>query len=86
MKPGQWIFMHDQLVDGRSFRLLNILDDCNREGLGIEVDFSLPSERVIRKLDRVIDWRGKPNRLSCDNDPEYISGAVVAWAEKKVYK
>jgi hypothetical protein len=31
--------MHDQLEDGRSFRLLNILDDCNREGLGIEVDF-----------------------------------------------
>ncbi len=76
-------FMHDQLEDGRSFRLLNILDDCNREGLGIEVDFSLPSERVIRTLDRLIEWRGKPNRLRCDNVPEYISGAVIAWAEKK---
>jgi len=43
-------FMHDQLEDGRSFRLLNVIDDFNREALGIEVDFSLPSERVIRVL------------------------------------
>ena len=39
-------YMHDQLEDGRSFRLLNILDDCNRGGLG----FSIPAERVIRML------------------------------------
>ena len=43
--------MADRLGDGRQFRLLNVLDDFNREGLGIEVDFSLPAERVIRSLD-----------------------------------
>ena len=42
-------FMADQLADGRSFRTLNVLDDFNREGLAIEVDFLLPSERVVRK-------------------------------------
>ena len=52
--------MHDQLGDGRSFRLFNILDDCNREGLGIEVDFSIPAEWVIRMLNHLIEWRGKP--------------------------
>ena len=41
-------FMHDQLRDGRCFRLFNVLDDFNREGLGIEVDLSLPTTRVIR--------------------------------------
>ena len=41
-------FMHDQLADGRNIRLLNVVDDFNREGLGIEVDFSLPAERVTR--------------------------------------
>jgi len=45
-------FMHDQLNDGRSYRLLNVIDDFNREGLGIEVDFSLPAERVIRSLEQ----------------------------------
>ena len=43
-------FMADRLGDGRALRLFNVLDDFNREGLGIEVDFSLPAERVIRSL------------------------------------
>ena len=62
-------FMHDQLSDGRSIRLFNVIDDFNREGLGIEVDFSLPSERVIRSLDRIIEWRGKPATIRCDTAP-----------------
>ena len=49
-------FMHDQLDDGRSYRLFNVIDDYNREGLGIEVDLSLPSEGVMRALDQIIDW------------------------------
>jgi len=40
-------FMADQLADGRTFRALNVLDDFNREGLGIEVGFSLPTMRVV---------------------------------------
>ncbi|UXA69982.1 IS3 family transposase [Xanthomonas prunicola] len=76
-------FMHDQLADGRSFRLFNVLDDFNREGLGIEVDLSLPSARVIRSLDQIIDWRCKPNAIRCDNGPEYISGALLAWAQQR---
>lgn len=76
-------FMADQLVSGRAFRTFNMLDDFNREGLGIEVDLSLPSERVIRALERIIEWRGKPKMLRCDNGPEYISGKVRCWAEKQ---
>ena len=64
-------FMHDQLSDGRSFRAFNLIDDFNREGLCVEVDFSLPSERVKRALDQVIEWRGKPKAIRCDNGPEY---------------
>jgi putative transposase len=75
-------FMADQLTTGRAFRTFNVLDDFNREGLGIEVDISLPSERVIRSLDQIIEWRGKPARIRCDNGPEYISGALQRWAEK----
>lgn len=79
-------FMHDQLQDGRSFRLFNVIDDYNREGLGIEVDFSLPSERVIRALDRIIEWRGKPKQIRCDNGPEYISGTLSKWSEERGIK
>ncbi len=76
-------FMADRLEDGRAFRLLNVLDDFNREGLGIEVDFSLPAERVIRSLNRIIEWRGVPTSIRVDNGPEYISGKLLAWAEKR---
>ena len=48
-------FMHDQLEDSRSFRLFNVIDDFNREALGIEVDFSLPAERVTRTLSQIIE-------------------------------
>jgi putative transposase len=76
-------FMHDQLSDQRSYRLFNVIDDYNREALGIEVDLSLPAARVIRALEQIIEWRGKPKRLRCDNGPEYISGALKQWAAEQ---
>ena len=60
-------FMVDRLGDGRQFRLLNVLDDFNREGLGIEIDFSLPAERVVRALNQIIEWRGAPETIRVDN-------------------
>jgi putative transposase len=74
-------FMHDQLQDGRSFRLLNLIDDFNREALAIEIDLSLPSARVIRALKQVIAWRGKPSIIRCDNGPEYVSAQIQDWAQ-----
>jgi putative transposase len=50
-------FMHDQLEDGRTFRLFNVIDDYNKEAIGMEGDFSLPAERVIRELKQMISWR-----------------------------
>ena len=79
--PWSMDFMSDQLSDGRKMRTLNVLDDFNREGLGIEIDISLPSTRVVRALDQIIQWRGKPNALRCDNGPEYISNILARWAQ-----
>ena len=63
--------------------MFNVIDDFNREGLGIEVDFSLPAERVIRSLEQIIEWRGKPAAIRCDNGPEYISTVLLTWAERQ---
>ncbi|WP_156453362.1 integrase core domain-containing protein, partial [Polycladidibacter hongkongensis] len=79
-------FMSDQLEDGRRFRTLNILDDFNREGLAIEVDFSLPALRVVRALQQVIEWRGKPETIRVDNGPENISETLLSWARKQGIK
>jgi len=75
-------FMSDQLANGKTFRTFNVMDDHNREGLGIEVDTSLPSARVTRALDQIIEWRGKPAALRCDNGPEYLSQVLVDWANR----
>lgn len=76
-------FMSDSLANGRKFRTFNVIDDYNREGLGIEVDLSLPTLRVIRALENIIQWRGKPDCIRCDNGPEYISQALEDWANKR---
>ena len=50
-------FMHDQLSNGRSYRLLNVIDDYRREGLAIEAGLSLPALRVTRTLNQFLEWR-----------------------------
>ncbi len=75
-------FMSDSLADGRSLRTFNVIDDYNREGLAIDVDLSMPSARVIRSLEQVIEWRGKPATIRCDNGPEYISNELIIWANQ----
>jgi putative transposase len=76
-------FMCDSLVDGRRFRLLNIIDDYNRESLCAEVDTSLPSLRVIRVLQRIIENRGKPKTIRVDNGPEFISDKLQLWCDEQ---
>ena len=76
-------FMHDSLESGRSFRTFNVIDDFNREALAIEVDYSLPSARVTRVLDRIIAERGKPRVIRSDNGPEFISAVFAQWAKDR---
>jgi len=82
--PGQcWSldFMSDSLMDASAIRLLNIIDDFNREALFIEIDRSLPSERVVRCLDLAAEEHGYPTRLRIDNGPEFIAAALQNWAD-----
>lgn len=72
-------FMSDALSDGTAFRTLNIIDDFNREVLHVEIDRSLPAERVIRSLEQAIDQFGKPEKIRIDNGPEFISAALCRW-------
>jgi putative transposase len=72
-------FMHDTLANGRKFRVLNVIDDFNREILVIEPHFSICSERVIKILERVIRTKGKPKAIRVDNGPEFISTLLHEW-------
>lgn len=75
-------FMSDALYSGKRFRTLNILDEGVRECLGIEIDTSLPAERVVRVLDRIASWRGVPAQLRMDNGPEFISSTLAQWCQQ----
>ena len=74
-------FMSDSLRDGRKFRVLNIIDDYNRESRAIEVDTSLPAPRVQRVLDGIVRQRGLPGNIRSDNGPEFISRVMEDWCE-----
>jgi putative transposase len=73
-------FMRDSLSSGRSFRTFNVLDNYNREALWIEIDTSLPAERVIRCLETIAAERSYPQRLRLDNGPEFIARKLANWA------
>lgn len=73
--------MSDALVNGRRFRTLNVIDDCNREGLLVKASFALPATRVTNYLDELAGMRGYPRLLRVDNGPENISTHFKAWAK-----
>ena len=79
-------FMHDSLINGKTFRTFNVIDDHNREALMITVDTSLSSRRITRELDRLIEWRGAPEVIRVDNGPEFTSTVFEAWSRKHKIK
>jgi len=79
-------FMTDSLTDGRKFRSLNVIDDYNRECLLAKGSMSYPSRRVIRELEELINWYGKPKAIRSDNGPEFISLEYRNWCDKNGIK
>lgn len=79
-------FMRDTLYDGRPFRTLNVIDEGNREALRIECGTSIPSSRVVRVMDQLVEVYGKPEAIRLDNGPELTAEAFVEWAEKHSVK
>lgn len=72
-------FVHDQMVTGRRFRVLNIVDDVTRECLKAVPDTSISGKRVVRELSALIAVRGKPGIIVSDNGTELTSNAVLEW-------
>ncbi len=72
-------FVHDQLVYGHRFRVLNIVDDVTRECLAAIPDTSISGRRVARELTALIERRGKPGMIVSDNGTELTSNAILHW-------
>ena len=72
-------FVTDVLQSNRKFRVLNIIDDCDRVAVAQKIAPSMPAKRVIRFLEEIIWEKGKPNNIRCDNGPEFISNEFRDW-------
>jgi putative transposase len=77
-------FMHDSLYGRRTFRTLNVIDEADRQALGIEIATSIPAARVIRFLEQLIEIHGKPQAIRCDNGPELTSQAFTDWCQRRL--
>ena len=73
-------FVFDTCADGRNIKCLTIVDEWTREALAIDVARSIRSKRVIDVLARLVSVRGAPHYIRCDNGPEFVSTAILAWA------
>jgi putative transposase len=86
-KNQEWAvdFVHDTLATGRGIRVLAVVDTFTRECVSLEVDSSMSGQRVTRTLAAVIERRGNPESIRCDNGPEFTSRHFVAGcAEQKI--
>lgn len=79
-------FVTDNIVTGRRFRALAIVDDYSRECPAIEVDTSLGGTRVVGVLERLAEMRGLPSVITVDNGPEFAGKALDEWAYRKGIK
>ncbi|MFI2743344.1 DDE-type integrase/transposase/recombinase [Zhouia sp. PK063] len=76
-------FMSDALYDGRKVRILNIIDDCNREALSVTPSIHYPARKVVEVLEQLKEEVGLPQAIRCDNGPEFISKTFSSWCERK---
>lgn len=79
-------FVSDQLSNGRRFRVLNVVDDYSRELVGQLTEFSISGERVARFLNKLLEARGKPAGITCDNGTEFTSKAMLFWSKESDVK
>ncbi len=79
-------FLRDSLANGRSIKVLAVVDEYTRKCLRIEVDTSINGVRVVRVLGEISQTAGLPEILLVDNGPEFISKALDAWAYQRGIK
>jgi len=72
-------FQFDQTADGRTLKLLNVIDEYTRESLAIVVERSIDADGVVACLEEIAGVRGAPAYVRFDNGPEFIAYALADW-------
>lgn len=79
-------FVHDQMLDGRSVRILTVIDQWSRESVCLEANFRQTGRGVGQALDRSAVLRGWPKAITVDNETEFTSRALDDWAYRRGIK
>ena len=72
-------FQFDTTADGRTLKMLNVIDEFTREALAINADRGIDADGVVEVLDRLALQRGGPHYVRFDNGPEFVAHAVSDW-------
>jgi putative transposase len=72
-------FVHDKLSNGRSYKMLTVLDEYTREALSVTVARKMGSAEVLEALYPLLLQRGKPDYIRSDNGPEFVAEVLRAW-------
>ena len=72
-------FQFDTTADGRTVKMLNVIDEFTREALAIKVDRAIDADGVVDVLDRLALKHGAPHYVRFDNGPEFVAHAVHDW-------
>jgi len=77
-------FLSDWVVgpNQQGVRVINIMDECSRKALWTEAHTSISATKLTAILDQIIEWRGVPSYIRCDNGPEFISNQLRKWADR----
>ena len=76
-------FTTETLYDSRRVRLPTMIDEGNREGLGIAIGVSLPSRRVTRVVDELVAIHGCPSAFRVDSGLEFTAQCFVDWCTER---
>ena len=77
-------FLSDFIIEpnGKSIRIINVIDECSRRALWTTAHESISALKLTEELDKLVEWRGVPEYIRCDNGPEFIADKLNEWAEK----
>ncbi|MCR9088811.1 MAG: integrase core domain-containing protein [Rhodobacteraceae bacterium] len=75
-------FVHDKLSNGRSYKMLTVLDEFTREALAIVVRTKMGADDVLEALYPLLLRHGSPECIRCDNGPEFAAEAIQGWLQR----
>jgi len=72
-------FVHDKLSNGRSYKMLTVLDEYTRQALCVAVRTRMGAAEVLEALYPLLLKHGKPEYIRSDNGPEFIAASLQEW-------